>query len=261
MKIGLIAGSGFYKIKDFTVIQKRALSTPYGEPSAIFFIGDFYGTDVIFLPRHGLKHTIPPHMINYRANIWGFKELGVERIVSINAVGGIQSKLMPGNIVIPNQVIDFTRRRHCTFYDGPEVVHIDFTSPYCSEMRDSLLSIKIAKDLKIVDKGVYICVEGPRLETASEIAFFSTIGGDVIGMTVMPEAALARELNICYVNIAIVTNQAAGLSKVKLTATEVLETMKKTDESIVTILKEWLPLLPSSRSCKCKDALQDAKIS
>src|SRR3990172_5791046 len=194
MKFGLIAGSGFYRIKDFNTIDNMALSTPFGEPSDLFYIGDFHGTELIFLPRHSLKHTIPPHRINYRANLWGFKELGVERIVSINAVGGIKSKFMAGNIVIPDQIVDFTKGRHCTFFDGPKVVHIDFTSPYCPEMRESLLSTKIAKDLKIADKGIYICVEGPRLETASEIAFFSDIGGDVIGMTGMPEAVLAREL-------------------------------------------------------------------
>ena len=261
MKIGLIAGSGFYKVKDFTVLQEKTLSTPFGKPSDVYFIGNFDKVELIFLPRHGLNHMIPPHQINYRANLWGFKELGVERIVSINAVGGLRSNLVPGSIVIPDQIIDFTKSRSSTFYDGPEVVHIDFTDPYCEELRMNLLGSKIAKELELIDKGVYVAVEGPRLETASEIRFFSQIGGTVIGMTAMPEAVLARELAICYVNIAIVSNQAAGLSKQRLTTTEVIYTMKKSEHRIVGILKEWLPALPVERICSCKDVLENAKFS
>lgn len=261
MKIGLIAGSGFYKVKNFTILQEKTLSTPFGEPSDLYFIGKFDDVELIFLPRHGLKHTIAPHCINYRANLWGFKELGVERIVSINAVGGLQPNLLPGQIVIPDQIIDLTKSRASTFYDGPDVVHIDFTEPYCGHLRNSILSGKKAKELNIVNKGVYVAVEGPRLETASEISFFASIGGTVIGMTGMPEAVLARELAICYVNMAIVSNHAAGLSKLKLTTTEVIETMKKSENKIVGILKEFLPIISRNRTCSCKDALKDAKFS
>lgn len=260
-KIGVIGGSGLYEIKGFTLKKKKTVSTPYGKPSAQYFSGEIDKTEVIFLPRHGRHHDIPPHMINYRANIWGFKKLGVDSILSISAVGGIKRGIKPGDIVISDQILDMTKNRESTFYDGKEgVYHIDFTEPYCQQLRKVLLSAgrKIRIDLK--NGGTYVAVEGPRLETASEIKSFGILGGDIVGMTGMPEASLARELEICYAGISVVANYAAGISKRKLTVAEVMEAMKDATEKIKRLLEKSLSLIPPARSCHCGDALKGAKI-
>ncbi|MBI5196020.1 MAG: S-methyl-5'-thioadenosine phosphorylase [Nitrospirae bacterium] len=267
-KIGVIGGSGLYEIKGLTIKKSRKLATPYGKPSDEYRIGMFGDAEVVFLPRHGAHHGIPPHMVNYRANIYGFKKLGVERIISVSAVGGIKKGLKPGDIVIGDKIIDMTRNRKNTFYDGkegrnrlvPRVVHIDFTEPYCTEMRGLLLKAGRRARVRLIKSGTYIAVEGPRLETASEIKAFGILGADIVGMTGMPEAALARELEICYSSIALVANYAAGIKKQKLTVAEVLEAMKSSVEKIKNLLKETFRLLPEKRKCPCKDALKEAKI-
>lgn len=260
-RIGVIGGSGLYKIKGSTIKSKKKVTTPFGSPSDEYRIVDIGKTEVVFLPRHGAQHNIPPHMINYRANLWGLKKLKVERIISVSAVGGIKKGLKPGDIVIADQIIDMTRTRKSTFYDGKEgVVHIDFSEPYCPEMRRILLNAgKIAR-IPLKGRGTYIAVEGPRLETASEIRAFSRLGGDVVGMTGMPEAALARELEICYSTILVVANYAAGATKNKLTVAEVMTAMKSSTEKIKSLLKETFHLLPEKRKCPCRDALKEAKI-
>jgi 5'-methylthioadenosine phosphorylase len=260
-KIGVIGGSGLYEIKDIIIKNKKKITTPFGKPSDRYLVCKLGDTEIIFLPRHGSNHDIPPHLINYRANIWGFKKLGVQRILSINAVGGIKKGLRPGNIVIPDQVLDMTKKRKSTFHEGKGgVVHIDFTEPFCPELRRILL--KAGKRTKITLKkgGTYVAVEGPRLETAAEIKSFSILGGDVVGMTGMPEASLARELEICYSGLSVVANHAAGISKTKLTVAEVMEAMHASTEKIKRLLKETFTLIPDNRKCPCKDALKDAKI-
>jgi 5'-methylthioadenosine phosphorylase len=261
MKIGLIGGSGLYGIEGLEIKGDISISTPYGEPSSVYKFATLNEKELYFLQRHGIPHKIPPHKINYRANIWGFKSLGVERIISINAVGGINKSLSPGDIVIVDQIIDMTfGSRASTFYEGEDVYHIDFTYPYCPEMRELLIKASENFLLPIKKSGTYICVNGPRLETAKEIEFFSSIGGDVVGMTAMPEASLARELEICLCGLSIVTNYAAGISKEKLTTTEVVETMKGSMEKIGLLIKEFFKMITNSRNCPCKDALKDAKI-
>jgi 5'-methylthioadenosine phosphorylase len=260
-KIGIIGGSGLYEIKGFTLKGKKSVTTPFGKPSDQYLIGEIDNREVIFLPRHGKKHNIPPHMINYRANIWGFKKLGIERIISVSAVGGIKKGLKPGDIVILDQILDMTKTRKSTFYDGKDgVIHIDFTEPYCPELRKILLTAGKRAKIPLKKVGTYVAVEGPRLETASEIRSFSILGGDVVGMTGMPEASLARELEICYAGLSVVANYAAGISRKKLTVAEVMEAMKKSTEKIKQLLKETFSLLPEDRKCPCKDALKDAKI-
>ncbi len=260
-KIGILGGSGLYDIKGFILKQKKKITTPFGKPSGQYHIGKIGKADIIFLPRHGNHHNIPPHMINYRANIWGFKKLGVERILSISAVGGIKKGLKPGDIVILDQIIDITKTRKSTFYDGKDgVVHIDFTEPFCPELHKILR--KAGKRIKVNVKtgGTYVAVEGPRLETAFEIKSFSLLGGDVVGMTAMPEASLARELEICYSGLFVVANYAAGISKKKLTVLEVMEAMQASTEKIKLILKETFTIIPEQRKCFCKEALKEAKI-
>jgi 5'-methylthioadenosine phosphorylase len=260
-KIGVIGGSGLYEIKGFTLKRKRRISTPFGKPSEHYLIGKISNNEVVFLPRHGKHHDIPPHMINYRANIWGFKELGVNRILSISAVGGIKKGLRPGDIVLLDQVLDMTRDRVSTFYDGKNgVVHIDFSEPYCAELRALLLKAGKGVKTDLKNGGTYVAVEGPRLESAAEIKSFGVLGGDVVGMTGMPEASLARELEICYAGLSVVANYAAGISKSKLTVAEVMEAMKDTTERIKRLLKNTFSLIPEERKCRCKDALTEAKI-
>ncbi|MBC8412778.1 MAG: S-methyl-5'-thioinosine phosphorylase [Nitrospira sp.] len=260
-KTGVIAGSGMYEIEGLKIKSKKKIKTPYGDPSAAYVTGMIGNKDVIFLPRHGDHHNIPPHMINYRANIWGFKKLGVDRILSISAVGCIKKGLKPGDIVITDQVLDMTRNRVSTFYDGKEgVVHIDFTEPYCDELRK--LVIKAAKKQKVPIKkgGTYVAVDGPRLESAAEIKGFAILGGDIVGMTGMPEASLAREAELCFSGISVVANYAAGISKTKLTVTEVMEEMKGATAMLKSLLAETLSSMPDARKCVCGESLKEATI-
>jgi 5'-methylthioadenosine phosphorylase len=258
--IGIIGGSGLYEIEGVVIKEIKKITTPFGDPSDFYRVCNFSNKDVVFLPRHGSPHRIPPHNVNYRANIWGFKELGVEKIISLGAVGGISTGMKPGTIVVPDQIIDMTKGRNSTFYDKDEVVHIDFTEPYCPELRRSILKAgkKSGTDLK--DSGTYICVHGPRLETKAEIKFFSYIGADVVGMTTMPEAALAREIGLCFAGIAVVTNYAAGIKKERLTTIEVKRIMKISAKQLKELLKDVLSLIPGKRRCPCKDALKEARM-
>jgi 5'-methylthioadenosine phosphorylase len=257
--IGIIGGSGLYEIEGVAIREHKKISTPFGDPSDAYLAGEFSDSTVVFLPRHGTRHSIPPHKINYRANIRGFKELGVERIISVGAVGGIDTGMPPGTIVVLDQVIDMTHGRHSTFYDGESgVVHIDFTEPYCPELRNAVIEAGRKAGISLIKSGTYICANGPRLETKAEIEFYSRIGADVVGMTGMPEASLAREAEICYAGIAVVTNYAAGITAERLTATEVIETMNKTSILLKTLLKETFNLMPKERNCACKTALKDA---
>ena len=260
-KIGVIGGSGLYSIKGLVLKKKKKVSTPFGKPSDQYVIGESDGREIIFLPRHGSLHNIPPHAINYRANIWGFKMLGVTKIFSINAVGGIKKGLKPGDIVIPDQIIDMTKNRKSTFYDGKEgVVHIDFTEPYCPDIRDILMKAGKKARVALKDGGTYVAVEGPRLETASEIRSCAILGGDVVGMTGMPEASLARELEICYSGISVVANYAAGIKKKKLTTKEVMEAMGASTEKIKRLLKETFTFIKEESSCACREALKEARV-
>jgi 5'-methylthioadenosine phosphorylase len=258
--VGIIGGSGLYDIEGVVTKETKKISTPFGDPSGSYVIGEFSGRDVAFLARHGSGHQIPPHRINYRANIWGFKLLGVERVLSVGATGGIDKTIEPGTIVIPDQIIDMTRRREVTFYEEKEVAHVDFTEPYCPEVRDSLFEAGDRAGINLRKSGTYVCTEGPRLETKAEIEFFSRIGGDVVGMTFMPEASLAREAELCYGGIAVVTNFAAGVREKGLTVTEVIDVMNEAAARLGILLREVLDLLRPQRNCGCKNALREARI-
>ena len=261
LKIGIIGGSGLYEIPGITIKARNRITTPFGKPSDNYITGKIENTEIIFLPRHGSRHNLPPHMINYRANIWGFKKLGVKRIISVSAVGGIKKGLKPGDIVVLNQLIDMTKTRKSTFYNGKTgVIHIDFTHPYCQEMCRILLKAGRLARIPLKDGCTYMAAEGPRLETAAEIKAFGVLGGDVVGMTGMPEASLARELEICYSGICVVANFAAGISRKKLTTIEVMETMGASTGKIKQLLKETFALIPDKRTCHCQDTLKDATI-
>jgi 5'-methylthioadenosine phosphorylase len=260
-KIGVIGGSGLYSIKGLELQGQKTVRTPYGKPSDHYVIARSGPKEIIFLPRHGSRHSIPPHMINYRANIWGFRKLGVKSILSISAVGGIGKGLKPGDIVLPDQIIDMTKNRINSFYDGKEgVIHIDFTDPYCPHTRKILLRAGKRARVPLKNRGTYMAVEGPRLETASEIRSFSILGGDLVGMTGMPEAALARELELCYAGISVVANFAAGIGKKKLTAKEVMDEMSAATDKIRRLLQATLEIAEEPAKCSCNDVLKQAKI-
>jgi 5'-methylthioinosine phosphorylase len=210
--VAIIGGSGLSQLGNMEVTQRRVARTPYGEPSGALTLGRIKGREVVFLARHGYGHTIAPHEVNYRANIWALKDAGAESVVSVASVGGIRADILPGMLVLPDQVIDYTWGRASTFFEGAGVPvnHIDFTEPYSRQLRKKLLKAAAACGEKIVDGAVYGATQGPRLETAAEITRMERDGADIVGMTGMPEAALAREVSLEYAAIAVVANYAAG---------------------------------------------------
>ena len=211
-QLAIIGGSGFSNLKTLTLTRREVVRTPYGEPSAPMTHGVLSGQEVVFLPRHGAGHTIPPHQVNYRANIWALERIGVERVIGVAAVGGIHRDLGPGALAIPDQILDYTWGRKHTFFetDSGTVTHIDFTQPYCEEMRERLIAAAASAGLEVRPQGTYGATQGPRLETAMEINRLERDGCDMVGMTGMPEVALARELGLCYACCAVVANWAAG---------------------------------------------------
>ncbi len=211
--IAVIGGTGLYAMMDeFEMTRQEIINTPYGEPSGPLVHGRLYDKDVVFLARHGFTHRLPPHRINYRANLWMLKKVGVNRIIAVNAVGSMNRNSPPQSLVIPDQIIDYTWGREHTFYaeDLTRVVHIDFTRPYSDGLRAVLIDAGKQQQLELKEDGVYGCTQGPRLETAAEIRRLKNDGCDIVGMTGMPEASLARELDICYATCAVVANWAAG---------------------------------------------------
>ncbi len=210
--IGIIGGTGLTQLANLEVIRRQIVRTPYGDASQPLVFGNINGYDVVFLARHGGGHTIPPHAINYRANIWALHSVGVTHLLAVATVGSIDTALLPGDIVLPNQIIDYTHGRDNSYYDGVErpVMHIDFTHPYAASLRDICKQAAANIQLAIHDGGVYACSQGPRLETAAEINRLAGDGASLVGMTGMPEAALARELDMHYAAICPVANHAAG---------------------------------------------------
>jgi 5'-methylthioadenosine phosphorylase len=210
--LAIIGGSGFAKIPGFELERREVARTPYGEPSSALAFGKLGGRPIVLLARHGYGHTIPPHQINYRANIWALHASGVTRILALATVGGIRADLAPGSLMIPDQIIDYTHDRPATFFTLADrgVNHIDFTFPYSAELRAACIDAAKRAGEPIVDGGVYAATQGPRLETAAEVNRLERDGADVIGMTGMPEAVLAREMGLAYATLAIVVNHAAG---------------------------------------------------
>jgi 5'-methylthioadenosine phosphorylase len=210
--LGIIGGTGLTQLANLEITHRQVARTPYGEPSGALTFGRICGQEVIFLARHGYGHTIPPHEVNYRANLWALKEHGVDRVVSVATVGGIHPELIPGMLVIPDQIIDYTHGRAATYFvesDKP-FAHLDFTFPYCHAMRAALLQAAASAGISLRDGGVYGAVQGPRLETAAEINRMERDGVDMVGLAGMPEAYLARELDLCYACVGAVLNHAAG---------------------------------------------------
>jgi 5'-methylthioadenosine phosphorylase len=210
--LGIIGGTGLTQLANFEISHRQVIRTPYGEPSGPLTFGSINGHEVVVLARHGYGHTIPPHLVNYRANIWALHSQGVRELVSVATVGGISAELTPGTIAIPDQIIDYTYDRKHTFHDVTDkpVTHIDFTEPYDPELRALCMQSADAADEVFVIGGVYASVQGPRLETAAEINRLERDGATMVGMTGMPEASLARELGVAYAAVCVVANHAAG---------------------------------------------------
>ena len=210
--LAIIGGSGLTQLSSLEVDKRKVVRTPYGDPSGPLTFGRIGKCEVVFLARHGYGHTIPPHEVNYRANVWALRDCGVDSVISVASVGGIRNDIWPGTIVLPHQIIDYTWGRASTYFEGPgqPVNHIDFTEPYSRALRERILKAAAAIGERITDRGVYAATQGPRLETAAEINRLEGDGADLVGMTGMPEAALARELGLEYAAIAVVANYAAG---------------------------------------------------
>lgn len=243
--IGIIGGTGLVALGDLELTREVPVNTPFGPPSASLMVGELYGRTIVFLPRHGSRHTLPPHKINYRANIWAFKQSGVDTLIAVAAVGGINAAITPQRICIPEQIIDYTWGREQTFFehDLDGVTHIDFTSPYCEALRAKLIQASRAPGLDAYEGGTYAATQGPRLESAAEVDRLERDGCDIVGMTGMPEAVLAKELDLCYATCAVCANRAAGRGEPQLSMEAIERTLKGGMQQVLALLRALMPLL------------------
>ena len=243
--LAIIGGTGLTRLSTLAVAHREVVRTPYGEPSAALVFGQLAGRDAVFLARHGHGHTIPPHRVNYRANLWALKHRGATSVVAVASVGAI-CRCEPGDLVVPNQLIDYTAGREHTFFDGSDqkVVHVDFTAPYSAEIRARLLAAGKAAQIDIADGGVYAAVSGPRLETAAEIYRLERDGATLVGMTGMPEAVLAREVGLPYAAICVVVNHAAGRgdSASEISLERIAAVLESAIDRVHILLKHVAPL-------------------
>ena len=257
-EIGIFGGTGIYDSGLLEDSQEVSIDTPYGKPSDAITIGTFKERKIAFMPRHGKKHTIPPHMINYKANIFAFKELGIKRIIAPSAVGSLKEEIAPGHFALPTQFIDFTKSREGSFSENGRVIHISVADPFCPELQQSILKIAQNRNLLIHKDCTYVCIEGPRFSTKAESKFFRTTGADIIGMTLVPECQLAREAQICYASISTVTDYDVWAEK-PVTAKEVLETLSKNVAATKNLLTFLIEDIPQTKSCSCEKALSEAE--
>jgi len=260
--VGVIGGSGFYEL--LTDVEHHAVQTPYGPPSGTLAIGTYEGKRVAFLARHGPGHRYPPHKINYRANIWALASVGVTRILGPNASGSLQPHVKPGDFVVCDQFVDRTSSRETTFYDGPPVVHIGGAEPYCPELRQ--LAIEAGRELEITvhERGTVVVIQGPRFSTRAESRWFSSEGWEVVNMTQFPEQVLARELEVCYTGISLITDYDAGLEGrddvEAVSVAGVIEVFHRNNARVRDLLLRVIPRIPRDRACICATALTGAVI-
>ena len=258
VEIGIFGGTGIYDSGILESTKEVTIDTPFGKPSDSITVGIFKGRKIAFLPRHGKKHAIPPHMINYKANIWAFKELGITRIIAPSAVGSLKEEIEPGHFALPAQFLDFTKSRNGSFSENGRVIHISVADPFCPELHSSILKVTKEQNINIHKNCTYVCIEGPRFSTKAESKFYRTTGADIIGMTLVPECQLAREAQMCYASISTVTDYDVWAEK-PVTAKEVLETLSKNVERTKRVLTELISQIPKTRNCSCAKALEEAE--
>jgi 5'-methylthioadenosine phosphorylase len=260
-EVGVFGGSGFYSFLED--VEEVPVDTPYGQPSDSYFIGDIGGTKVAFLPRHGRRHQLPPHMINYRANVWGMKELGVKRIIGPCASGSLNREMGIGHFVVCDQFVDRTWGRRDTFYDGPTTTHVSAADPYCLDLRQALVTAGRELGITVHERGTVVVIQGPRFSTRAESKWFSAMGWDVINMTGYPEGYLARELELCYANISLVTDFDAGLADdpavPPVSHHEVVSAFNASNERLRELLFAVIPRLAKAPGCDCGSALAGAR--
>jgi len=262
-ELGVFGGSGFYSFfRRATVVE---VETPFGFPSAKVTISKVAGRRVAFMPRHGVHHEFPPHMVPYRANVRAFKDLGVKRVFGPNAVGSLRPEIEPGDLVFCDQFVNFTSGRRDTYYDGPETTHVSAADPYCPEMKRVAIEAASRLGLEFHESGTVVVVQGPRFSTRAESKFFANAGWDVINMTQYPEAVLARELEMCYLNISLVTDYDVGLEgdprSKPVSHEEVVEVFNRNQAKLRNLLVEMVKAMPERRSCACGAALKHARLS
>lgn len=260
--LGIIGGSGLYKMQDLKIIKEEKVKTPFGEPSDNFIIGELEGKDVVFLPRHGRHHTILPTEINFKANIYGMKLLGVKRIISVSAVGSLKEELGISNVVLPDQFIDWTKRRDSTFFGNGIVAHTSFSHPVCKKLLDWLEEACSKAEAKVHKGGTYICMEGPQFSTLSESKLYRSWNIDVIGMTNVQEAKLAREAEICYATMAMVTDYDCWYEeKGEVTGIDVLKIIAQNVKISQQIIKETIRIIDFYETCLCHKTLDTAVVT
>lgn len=260
-EIGIFGGSGFYSFVEGD-IEEIEINTPYGPPSDRIALGIVSGRRIAFLPRHGKGHSLPPHRVPYRANLWAFQELGVTRIIAPNAVGSLQSHIKPGDFVITDQFIDRTGGRADTFYDGPVATHVSSAEPYCPQLRRLALEATRKHGIALHENGTCVVIQGPRFSSKAESRWFTAMGWDTVTMTQYPEVVLARELEMCYVNIALVTDYDAGLvaDAMPVETHSVLEILAKNAANVKKVIRTMIEQLPDTRDSLCPNALKFARI-
>ncbi len=258
-RVGVFGGSGFYSLMED--VREVSVDTPWGDPSAPVAIGSVGERPVAFLPRHGQKHQFPPHRVNYRANVWAMKEIGVTRLLGPCAAGSLQPHVKPGEFVICDQLVDRTSGRPSTFYDGPETTHVSFADPYCPTMRDALIAKGHELEIPLHERGTVVVVEGPRFSTRAESHLYAIQGWEVINMTQSPEAVLARELEICYANISLITDYDVGVAgkTEAVSHEEVIRVFQENLGRLRDLLVAVVPELPEERDCACATALGTAR--
>jgi 5'-deoxy-5'-methylthioadenosine phosphorylase len=247
--VAIIGGSGLTNLKNLRITRREVVRTPYGEPSAPMVYGELAGREVVFVPRHGPGHTIPPHEVNYRANLWAIRQTGVNRVIAVNAVGGVSGDYLDsGMLVLPDQIVDYTWGRAHTFFgsEHKQVTHVDFSYPYCEELRRSLAEAARQAGLAMKERGTYGATQGPRFESAAEIRRLERDGCDIVGMTGMPETGLARELELCYASVAVVVNPAAGKAKGEISLKEIERHLEAGTTRVRRLLENVIPRLAGS---------------
>jgi len=256
-EIGIIGGTGVYDQESFEDVKDIKVFTPFGKTSDLISVGTYKNVKVAFIARHSKEHTIPPHRVNYRANVWALKQLGVKKIIASAAVGSLREDYGPGTFVVPDQFIDRTKKRIDTFYEGGQVCHISPADPFCEQLRQFF--IKEAKAMGIAAKktGTYVCIEGPRFSTRAESRLFQTWKADIVGMTVYPECVLAREAEMCYVSICMVTDYDVWADS-PVSTKEVIEKAQESNEKLKKLILEAIPQMPKTQECICGSALKDA---